>query len=142
VILYRSAVTIERAPDVIFPYLTDPALQAKWTDSPMSPKDGGMIGLRSLVERTLRAGPRTAHLVLLLTTIEPNRRLQFETSEGPVLWEAEYLLEPTGDATIVRQEGRLTFQGTWRAVEPLVGEGIKKDEARELERLKEVVEAA
>ena len=49
---------------------------------------------------------------------------------------------PSGDATEVRQDGRLTFKGLWRLIEPFVGGEIKKGEVKELEKLKAVVEAA
>jgi len=142
VILYKSAVTIARPPDVVFPYLIDPALQAKWSDIPMKPLSDGPVGVRSRFERTLGAGPLKAKLGIELTAVEPGRRMVFSTFKGPLLWEAEYILDPSGDGTQVRQDARLTFQNLWRVIEPFVGESIKKDEARELQRLKEVVEAA
>jgi uncharacterized protein YndB with AHSA1/START domain len=142
VILYKSAVTIARPPEAIFPYLIEPSLQARWSDVEMRRLDDGPFGLGSQLEVTFGMGPVKARIVLRITAVEPGRRMAWETSEGKILWEGEYLLLPAGDSTEVRQEGRLTFKGRWRLIEPLVGEEIKKGEVKELEKLKSVVEAA
>ena len=141
-ILYKSAVTIARPPEVIFPYLVEPALQAKWSDVPMRPLTDGPLGPGSQLEVTFGMGPLKARVVLLISAVEPGRRMTWQTSEGKIEWEGEYLLVPSGESTELRQDGRLTFKGLWRLIEPLVGGEIKKGEVKELEKLKTVVEAA
>jgi uncharacterized protein YndB with AHSA1/START domain len=142
VILYKSAVTIARPPEVVFPYLVEPKLQATWSDVPMRPLTDGPFGPGSQLEVTFGMGPLEAKVVLLITTVEPGRRMTWQTSDGKIEWEGEYLLVPSGDATELRQDGRLTFKGLWRLIEPLVGGEIKKGEVKELDKLKAVVEAA
>jgi len=142
VILYKSAVTIARPPEVIFPYLVEPALQAKWSDVPMRPLTDGPLGPGSQLEVTFGMGPLKARVVLLISAVEPGRRMTWQTSEGKIEWEGEYLLVPSGESTELRQDGRLTFKGLWRLIEPLVGGEIKKGEVKELEKLKTVVETA
>jgi uncharacterized protein YndB with AHSA1/START domain len=142
VILYKSAVTIARPPEVVFPYLVEPKLQATWSDVPMRPLTDGPFGPGSQLEVTFGMGPLKAKVVLLITTVEPGRRMTWQTSDGKIEWEGEYLLVPSGDATELRQDGRLTFKGLWRLIEPLVGGEIKKGEVKELDKLKAVVEAA
>jgi len=142
VILYKSAVTIARPPEVIFPYLVEPALQAKWSDVPMRPLTDGPLGPGSQLEVTFGMGPIKARVVLLISAVEPGRRMTWQTSEGKIEWEGEYLLVPSGESTELRQDGRLTVKGLWRLSEALVGGEIKKGEVKELEKLKTVVEAA
>jgi len=142
VILYKSAVTIARPPDVVFPYLVEPPLQAKWSDVPMRPLTEGPLGPGSQLEVTFGMGPLKAQVVLLISAVEPGRRMTWQTSDGKIEWEGEYLLVPSGESTELRQDGRLTFKGLWRLIEPLVGGEIKKGEVKELEKLKAVVEAA
>jgi uncharacterized protein YndB with AHSA1/START domain len=142
VILYKSAVTIARPPEAIFPYLVEPALQAKWSDVPMRLLTDGPLGPGSQLEVTFGMGPLKARVVLLISAVEPGRRMTWQTSEGKIEWEGEYLLVPSGESTELRQDGRLTFKGMWRLIEPLVGGEIKKGEVKELEKLKAVVEAA
>jgi len=142
VILYKSTVTIARPPDAVFPYLVEPSLQAKWSDVPMRKLTDGPIGPGSQLEVTFGMGPLKAKVVLLISAVEPGRRMTWQTSQGKIDWEGEYLLVPSGDATELRQDGRLTFKGLWRLIEPLVGGEIKNGEVKELEKLKAVVEAA
>lgn len=141
-ILYKSTVTIARPPDAVFPYLVEPSLQAKWSDVPMRKLTDGPIGPGSQLEVTFGMGPLKAKVVLLISAVEPGRRMTWQTSQGKIDWEGEYLLVPSGDATELRQDGRLTFKGLWRLIEPLVGGEIKNGEVKELEKLKAVVEAA
>jgi uncharacterized protein YndB with AHSA1/START domain len=142
VILYKSTVTIARPPEVVFPYLLDPSLRARWSDVPLRQVSDGDLRIGSRLEATFGAGPLKPKAGIELVTIDPGRRLVFQTSGGPIEWEAEYVLRPSGTSTEVQQDGRLQFTNLWRVVELLVGEGIKRDETKEFERLKAVVEAA
>ena len=141
-ILYKSAVTIARPPEAVFPYLVEPALQAKWSDVPMRQLTDGPLGPGSQLEVTFGMGPIKAKVGLQIVAVEPGRRFAWQTFKGPILWEGEYLLSPSGTSTELKQDGRLTFTNLWRLLEPLVGEEIKKGEVKELEKLKQVAEAA
>jgi uncharacterized protein YndB with AHSA1/START domain len=135
-------VTISRPPDEVFPYLVEPEKQALWSGVPMRKLTEGPIGDGSRMEVTFGSGAMKATIGLELGPVEPGRRLAFRSFSGPVSWEGEYRLEPTASGgTQVRQEGRLTFKGWWRAFESLVGAEISKGEIKELERLKAVVES-
>ena len=141
-ILYKSSVTIARPPEVVFPYLLDPALRARWSDVPLRQVSDGAIGIGSRLEATFKAGPTTPKGGIEPVAIEPGRHLVFKPYQGPIMWDLEYQLRPTGEGTEVEQDARLTFSNLWRIVELFVGEGIKQARTRELGRLKEVVEAA
>ena len=64
--------------------------------------------------------------------------------KGPISWDGEYRLEPAADraATRLSQQGTLRFHGLWRLVEPIIGAEIRRNEIKELEKLKVLVEAA
>jgi uncharacterized protein YndB with AHSA1/START domain len=141
VILYKSAVTIAKPPESVFPFLVEPALKATWSDVPTRQLTDGPLGPGSQLEVTIGAGPMKALVGLQIVAVEPGRRFAWQTFRGPILWEGEYLLLPSGDSTELKQDGRLTFTNLRRLVELFVGEGIKKDKATELEKLKQVAEA-
>jgi hypothetical protein len=139
---YRSEVDIDRPRDVVFSYLIEPARQALWTDVPMRPLTDGPLTTGSRLEVSFGMGPIKARIGLELANVEPGRRMGFATFSGPIRWDGEYRLEDTADGgTRISQEGELEFRGLWRLAEPLVGAEIKRGEVKELERLKEVVEA-
>lgn len=138
---YRSQVSIERPPDVVFGYLIDPGRQALWSGVPMRQLTTGTVGPGSRMEVTFAMGPLKATIGLELTSVENGRALAFKSFSGPIQWDGEYRLATTdGGTTVVSQEGRLAFSGAWRLIEPLVSAEISRGEIKELEKLKTVVE--
>ena len=143
-IRYSSQVTIERPPEQVFPYLVEREKQALWSDVPMRMLTDGPFGVGSRMELSLGRGPLHMSLQLETTVLDPDRRLAFTTvSQGPVLWDGEYRLEPTGSGgTKLSQAGQLRFRGLWRLLEPIAGAEMRRNETAELEKLKSILEAA
>jgi uncharacterized protein YndB with AHSA1/START domain len=142
VISYESKVVIDRPPETVFRFLIEPEKQAQWADLSMRPLTDGPPAQGTRMEISFGMGPIKARIGLEYKAFEPGRRLAFGTFSGPIRWEGEYLLEPTGDGTTLSQHGSFDFKGLWRLVEPIVGAEIKSGEIKELEKLKAVAEAA
>lgn len=139
---YQSSVSIDRAPDVVFPYFAEPSKQALWSDVPMRRLTEGAFGAGSQIEVSFGMGLMKARIGLEITELVAPRRMAWKTVYGPIRWDGEYTLEPSGAATIVSQRGTLTFTGLWRLAEPMAGAEIQRGEEKELDKLKAVVEAA
>lgn len=140
---YSWAVTISRPPADVFPYLTDPVKQALYSDVPMRPITPGVWATGSRMEVTFGMGPFKAIVGLEMTAVEENQRMAFTSFSGPIRWQGEYLLKPTSDSgTNLSHVGTMEFTGLWRLVEPLVGAELKSGGAKEMERMKAVIEAA
>ena len=141
-ITYSSAVTINRPPADVFPYIVEREKQALWTDVAMRPLTEGPVRVGSRMELTFGRGPLRATLVLEYIAIETDRRVAWTTSSaGSIKWDGEYRLEPASPAgTRLSQSGRLRFNGLWRLLEPIVGAEIRKGEVKELEKLKTILE--
>lgn len=138
---YESSVTIARSPESVFPYLTEPAKQALWSDVPMRQLTEGPLRPGSRLEVSFGMGPVRAVLGLEIIDLDPARRMAFKTFSGPIDWAGAYRLTPSpSGGTELGQEGTLRFTGLWRVVEPLVGAEISRGEVKELERLKAAVE--
>jgi len=142
VLTYESSVVVDRPPEIVYPYLAEPALQAHWSDVPMRQLTPGPFATGTRIEVTFGKRPLSATLGLELTALEPERRMAWTTFNGPIRWDGEYRVSPSGDGgTRLEQEGRLRFTGLWRLLEPLVAGEIRSGEVKELEKLKAVVEA-
>ena len=139
---YQSSVSIERSPEVVFPYFSELPKQALWSDVPMRRLTEGPFGAGSQIEVSFGMGPLKAKVGLEITDLEQDRHMAWKTIHGPIRWEGEYRLEPSGAGTTVAQRGTLTFTGLWRLVEPIAGAEIRSAEEKELEKLKAVVEAS
>jgi uncharacterized protein YndB with AHSA1/START domain len=138
---YASAVTISRPPADVFPYLTDPVKQGLYSDVPMRQITPGELATGSRMEVMFGMGPLKATIGLEMTEVDANKRMAFDTYSGPIKWQGEYLLKPTdGGGTNLSHEGTMRFTGLWRLLEPLVGAELKNNGAKEMERLKAVVE--
>jgi uncharacterized protein YndB with AHSA1/START domain len=140
---YESRVVIDRPVDAVFPYLVEPEKQALWSDVAMRQLTAGPVVTGSRMELKFGMGPIKATVGMEYTTVDPGRRVAFRTFSGPIRWDGEYRLSPSGaGGTELSQEGTLTFTGLWRLAEPLVGGEIKNGEVKELEKLKAAVEAS
>lgn len=139
---YESSVSIDRSPDVVFPYFAELAKQALWSDVPMRRLNDGPYGAGSQIEVSFGMGSLKARVGLEITELDQDRRMAWKTLYGPIRWEGEYRLEPAGAGTVVSQRGTLNFTGLWRLAEPLAGAEIRSAEEKELEKLKAIVEAA
>jgi hypothetical protein len=133
-------VKINRPPADVFPYLTDPAKQALYSDVPMRQITPGVLATGSRMEVTFGMGPLKA-VIGLEMTVEENSRMGFDTYSGPIRWQGQYLLVPTNDgATNLTHEGTMVFTGLWRLFEPLVGAELKRNGEKEMQRMKAAIE--
>ena len=140
---YESRVIIDRPPEAVFPYLVEPAKQALWSDVPMRRLSEGPFETGTRFEVTFGKGPLSATLGLELTALEAGHRMAWTTFSGPIRWDGEYRVSPSGGVgTELSQEGRLRFTGLWRLLEPFVAGEIRNGEIKELEKLKAVAESA
>jgi hypothetical protein len=138
---YAWPVTISRPPADVFPYLTDPVKQGEYSDVPMRQITPGVLATGSRMEVTFGMGPMKAVIGLEMTDIDQDKRMAFDTYSGPIRWQGQYVLTPTeGGGTLLSHEGSMAFTGLWRLMEPLVGAELKRNGAKEMERLKAAVE--
>ena len=138
---YESEVTIDRPPEVVFPYFTDRAKQALWSDVPMTPITEGELRTGSSFEVTFGMGPLKAVVGLEMSNVEAPAVMAWRTFKGPIDWTGEYRLTPEGAGTRVHQRGTLVFKGVWRLIQPMAAAEIRSGEVKELEKLKSVVES-
>ena len=141
-ISYESTIRIRRPVTEVFAMIVDPDRMDEWT---------GMSGSRWLTPSPHGAGSRLATKM----PIGPFRRaVEWEVVEhqpdrlfslrslpgGPFDWTGVYELEPAGAETVVKSRGEVRPNGLLRLLEPLMRAELPREEATELERLKELVE--
>ncbi len=140
---YRSSIVVDRPPEHVFEYLSDPAKQALWSDVPMRKLTEGNFATGSRMEVTFGKSPLSARIGLEFSDVQPGQRMAWRTVSGPIDWTGEYRLNPTGDAaTELTQEGSFRFKGFWRLLEPMIVAEMRGNELKELQRLKAAAEAA
>jgi uncharacterized protein YndB with AHSA1/START domain len=142
-IRYSSEVTIARPPNVVYEALLDPDLYPKWTDMVDVSLDGWetpRVGLKGRFR--LAKGPIKGPLEMELTGLDPDRRVVFHVTHPILDWKAVSTLVPSGTGTRLTYAGDIRLRGWRRLLEPLMAREVRKGEAAEAVRLKQLLEAA
>ena len=138
-ITYDVAITIDRPPAEVFPYLTDVTRYPSWM---------GGTSAEPTTEGPVRVGYRYAYQTdegrfkIEVTAYQEGRSVSHHTVAGPMSWSGTFAVEPGGDPTSSRVISRGAYQltGLKRLLQPFVGGEIAKREQHELELLKKLAE--
>jgi uncharacterized protein YndB with AHSA1/START domain len=135
-----NEVTIERPPAEVFGFLADAENDRQWRGGVLliERESGEGVGTRY---RQLVKGPggRRAKANIEITEFEPNRRIGFKTTSGPVRPTGTYELEQTDGGTRVRLTLRAEVGGLKKWLSKAVGRAMET-EVGALEELKRVME--
>jgi threonine dehydrogenase-like Zn-dependent dehydrogenase len=98
----EHTVVVERSPDDVFAYLTEPANLPEWQTSVLEAKsDGPLRAGATLTELRKFLGVRIES-TLEVTEYEPNRRFAFRVVSGPVPFRVDHAFEATGRTDAMR----------------------------------------
>jgi carbon monoxide dehydrogenase subunit G len=138
---YEHTVEIERPPDEVFAFVTDPANYPRWQPSlvEVTPHARGPLRVGSEATEVRRFLGREMETTWTCVEHEPVRRSAIESADGPVPFRGTFQLEPHGRGT------RFTWTvETWGAASrlggPLVGRATKRELEANASRLKELLE--
>lgn len=143
-ITFRFEETIRRPADEIWSFAADVARHPQWmgvSDAELLSGQGTSVGARG--RETVRFGPFRWPMDFEVTAADPGRRLTWQTqSGGPFRGDITLELEADGPATTkATYRGELALLGPWRLLSPIVGMEVREGQARELRRLKALLEA-
>ena len=139
---YSSMVTIKRPPGDVFAALLDPERYSQWTpmvDTRFHDPEP-RVGTRG--EFRMEGGPLKGRYEMEIVALDPDRRLDFRVDGSSLRWNAHIGLEPDGVAgTRMTYAGDLSLLGWRRLLEPLFAGEVRSGEAKEAERLRDVLES-
>ena len=142
-IRYSSETTIARPPAVVLDALLDPARYAQWTDmvdmefdSPGRPVVGTSGRFR------LSKGDIKGMIEMKVRELVPDSRLVVQMTHPQFDWTSISTLDQVPGGTKLTYAGEMSLHGWRRILEPMVGREITAGEGKEVERLKELLEAA
>jgi uncharacterized protein YndB with AHSA1/START domain len=108
-----SSIEIDRPPDEVFAYATDPLRFAEWQDDVVSVRiEGGgpaAVGARMVTVR--RIGGTERSMTQEITGIDPPRHWSARGVDGPIRPAAEITIEPVDGGTRSRVTFALDFAG-------------------------------
>lgn len=143
-IRYDNTIAIARPPAEVFDLIVDVPRAYEWTDM----TDGRWISdppieVGARAEAKLTLGPVRPVIRWDVTRLEPPRVVSFRTPPGgPLDWDATYVLEEADGGTRVHATGEVKPRGWLRLLTPLIRMELPKGEARELARLKGLLEGS
>jgi carbon monoxide dehydrogenase subunit G len=136
-----STIDIDRPPDEVFAYATDPARFPEWqTDIASVEVEGAGVGAR--FSTTRQVGPARQTIVQEVVESEAPRRWSARGVGGALLASGTVTVEPLDDGRGSRVTFSLSFQahGPLRAILPLIARQTRTTAPKSYERLKELLE--
>jgi uncharacterized protein YndB with AHSA1/START domain len=106
-------VEIDRRPEDVFAYVTDPSRFPEWQDAVVSarPQGSGELQQGSRILLTRRIGKREQTMTSELTDYSPPRSYAFRVLDGPVRAFGNGRFEPLDDGSRTRFTFELDFKG-------------------------------
>ena len=139
---YSSMVTIKRPPGDVFAALLDPERYSQWTpmvDTRFHDAEP-RVGTRG--DFRFESGPLKGRYEMEIVALDPGQRLDFRVDGASLRWNARIGLQPDGEGGAqMTYAGDLSLLGWRRLLEPLFAREVRSGEAKEAERLRDVLEA-
>ena len=140
-IRYSSEVTIQRSPAEVLDALLDPARYAEWTDMvDMQFGREPRLGLGAKGSFRFAKGPISGPLDIEVTELETDRRLVIQITHPSLDWTSVSTLAAEGSGTRLTYAGEMQLKGWRRILEPVVSRELGSGEAKEVQRLKAILE--
>lgn len=136
-------VQIDRPPDEVFAYFSDPANLTAWQDGLVEVKrdEHGPVRVGSRWDEVRSFGGRRMQAKVEVAEYEPGRRFSVRSAAGPIRFRVEHVLEPTGEGTRLRVTGEGESGGVMRVAGPLLARQVREGFASSFARLKERLES-
>jgi carbon monoxide dehydrogenase subunit G len=139
----QHTVVVERPPDEVFAFLTDLANVAEWQSGAVEVRAPDTeLAVGTTYVQVLRFLGRRIEATIQVTEYEPGRRFSIKTLSGPVPFQVQHTLEPSGpggttlSVTLEGEPG-----GFFKLAEPLVIRNAQRQIENDFATLKRVVEA-
>jgi uncharacterized protein YndB with AHSA1/START domain len=135
-----STTVIDRPPEEVFAFMTDPVTFPRWQEAVLHCQvDGFPIGAGTRCTTTRKIGPSERRFVSEVTEFDPPRRWAYRDVAGPVREVLALTVEPVAEPAGSRVIVELDFEahGLGRLVVPLVVRSqARRDMPRNLRKLK------
>ncbi|MFG3497895.1 SRPBCC family protein [Streptomyces sp. NPDC047928] len=141
----KESVEIDRRPEDVYAYVTDPSHLPEWQESAVSAHRVGatVLGLGSRVQVTRRIGRREMPMTMEVTEFDPPRSWRLQGVDGPVRGDVHGVVEPLDEGRRSRLTLDLDFEahGLGKVLVPMVVRPKARKEMPKNERtLKNILE--
>lgn len=125
----EKSIIIHRPIEEVFAYVGDQTNAPQWQP--------GLLEVRRTTDGPLGVGTQHTFVRKFMgrkmeasseyVTYEPNKRITFRTTSGPVALKASYLVEPTADGTRLTSQIEMQAAGLFGLAEPLIAASLGRE---------------
>jgi uncharacterized protein YndB with AHSA1/START domain len=137
----EASVVINRPPDEVFAFATDPAHVPEWQSSALEagvdgPLQAGVTGreVRKFLGRKMESTIR-------IEEYEPPRRFALQVTSGPVPFHVQQTVEPDGEGSRISVVIEGEPGGFFKLAEPLVERAVRRELEGNFATLKDILES-
>ena len=141
----EASTQIGQPRDAVFEFITDIDNLPRWQTGVIQSKrlSQGPIRPGFQFEETAKVGPWRLQTVCTVTEVKPGERFAFQAkSSGPLDYEGTFELQPVAGGTRLTLSGNARLKGLWRLLQPILAGDLRKESRKELQTMKEVLEAS
>jgi uncharacterized protein YndB with AHSA1/START domain len=141
VIRVEASVGIDRPPDEVFAYATDPAHVQDWQSSALEASVDGQLQAGVTGREVRKFLGRKMESTIRIEEYEPPRRFALQVTSGPVPFHVLQTVEPAGEGSRVHvvmegEPGRF-----FKLAEPLVERAVRRELEGNFATLKDILES-
>ena len=136
---------IERSPEEVFDYVTDPDRLATWQTNTVSAvrEDDGPMRVGSRLREVHRApGGKELESLVEVSELDRPRAFGLTVVEGSLPVDLDITLDAGGEGTLMRFRGHGQASGAMRLAQPLLQRVLKRQFGEQCATLKRVMEGA
>ena len=137
----EASVVIERPPDEVFAYATDPANVSEWQSSALEATVDGPLQPGATGREVRKFLGRRMESTIRIEEYEPPRRFVLQVTSGPVPFRVEQSVEPAGEGSRISVVMEGEPGGFFKLAESLVERGVRRELDGNFATLKDILEA-
>jgi uncharacterized protein YndB with AHSA1/START domain len=138
----ETSVVINRPIEEVFRFTTNPENDARWQSGVLESGlvGDGPAGVGAQTREVRKFLGRRMESTAVVTEYEPNAKVAFKSTSGPVQYEARYVYEQVQGGTKLTLIGEADTAGVFKLAEGLVMRQFEKEMQAALAALKEILE--
>ena len=137
----EGAIVVNRPPEEVFAYATDPANVPEWQSSALEASVDGPLQAGASGKEVRKFLGRRMESAIRIDAYEPPRRFAIQVTSGPVPFHVEQTVEPEGTGSRVSVVIEGEPGGFFKLAEPLVERAVRREIEGNFATLKDILEA-
>ncbi|NIO67847.1 MAG: hypothetical protein GTN71_01985, partial [Anaerolineae bacterium] len=137
------SVVIDRPIDEVFEFVSNPDNDSQWQSGVLesSQTSEGPMGVGATSREVRQFLGRRIESTVEITEYEPNKKIGFKSTSGPIPFKATYIFEPVEGGTELSAVGEAEPGGFFKMAEPIAMRMFEREMKGNFANLKDILEA-